>query len=96
MNRSDAMGRGATIRLDAAGAIKDSPGKLYWLTINPSAINFVVELTDDTAALGTVVWDAFGSVRLVQHVIFDPPMDFDTGIYAETLTNITSIIAYYE
>lgn len=85
----------STNRIAAAGAIKVSAGSLYWLTIRPSAANWVVSLDDSTDGSAATKWDIGAAAADGIHIVFDPPMEFAAGIYAEALTNITSITAGY-
>ena len=85
-----------TVRKTAAGQVGATGArKLYWITMNPSVAASVMELTDDTAALGTVEYDHYHANREAHHVTLDPPMEFSNGIYLETFTNMTSIIFGY-
>lgn len=85
----------STSRLEAVGQVKASAGTLFWMAINPSAANAVVELTNATAGSGTVVFDTFHTSRETHLYTFDPPMEFSTGIYLETFTNLTSVVFGY-
>lgn len=83
-------------------AASPSPGqvvagahKLYWLACNPSAGNSVFELSDDTTGLTATVLDCFSTNREGKGFAFNPPMNFATGIYLKTFTNMTSIIFGY-
>lgn len=84
-----------TPRLVGVGQVKASPGKLYWLLLNPSAGNSTVEFTNDLDGLGAVVLDHFDTAREGHPINFDPPMEFTTGIYLKTFTNMTSVIVGY-
>lgn len=83
------------LRRVGAGQVKAAPGKLYWMTMNPTAANSVIELTDDLNGLGAVKWDMTHGVNSAHHMNFDPPLEFATGIYLKTLTNFTSVIFGY-
>jgi len=85
----------STLRRTDAGQVKASAGKLYWMTMNPSAANSVIELTDDTDGLGAIVWDMTHGANSAHHMNIDPPMEFANGIYLKTLTNFTSVIFGY-
>ena len=79
-----------TGQVGAAGA-----KKLFWISMNPSAANSVIEVTDASAGGGAVKWDMFHSSRMGHIVTFDPPMEFATGIYVETWTAMTSAVFGY-
>jgi len=81
----------ATGQIGTAGA-----HDLYWLTIvNNSAANGYIAITDAQAAGASVVWDIAVLAGDSKHVVFDPPLEFATGIYLETVTNVTAVIAGY-
>ncbi len=84
------------IRLTAVGQIKGSAGNLYWMLLNPGAGNSVVELTDSLAAGAAIKVDHFDTTRDGHMVTFDPPLEFATGIYLETFTNMTSVTFGYK
>ena len=79
-----------TGQVGAAGA-----RKLYWMAVNPSAGNSVLELTDNTDGAGTPVFDHFHTVRESHIDTLDPPMEFSNGIYIKTFTATTSVIFGY-
>jgi len=85
----------ALARLTAAGAVVGGAKKLMWLTIRPSAANWVLELTDAVAGGGAVKWDVGGAAVEPHHCVFDPPIEFSAGIYLETFTNLTSVMFSY-
>lgn len=82
----------STLRRTIAGQVKASAGKLYWMTMNPTAANSVVELTNDLDGSTAIVWDMTHGVNSSHHMNIDPPMEFSNGIYLKTATNITSVI----
>jgi len=82
-------------RMIATGQVVAGAHKLCWVSMNPSAANSVLELTDAIAGGGAVVFDAFHATRDHMHMVLNPPMPFTTGIYIETLTSFTSIIFGY-
>jgi len=87
---------GATlVRLTGAGAVVAGAKKLMWLTVRPSAANWALELTDAVAGGGAVKWDIGGAAVESHHFVFDPPIEFSTGVYLETFTNSTSVMFSY-
>jgi len=84
-----------TKRMDAVGQVVPGAHKLYWLHMNPSAGSSILELTDDTAGAGTVMYDDFHTDREGHLHQFNPPIPFSDGIYLETFTNLTSVIFGY-
>ena len=90
-----APSRVSTLRLVAVGPVAAGAHKLYWIKCNPAAVNAAWELTDAIAALGAVVLDTFHASRDGHTVSLGPPMQFDTGIYLETIANMTSMTFGY-
>lgn len=84
-----------TKRLVATGQVVAGEHKLYWLKCNPSAGNSVWELTDDTDGLTAVVLDCFHTSKEGHVSQYSPPMQFTTGIYLKTFTNMTSMVFGY-
>ena len=84
-----------TVRMVATGQVIDGAHKLYWMALNPSAGNSVIELTDAIAALAAIAFDHFDVSREGHMLPLSPPMPFSTGIYLETFTNMTSVIFGY-
>ncbi len=82
-------------RMVAVGQVIAGAHKLYWLHMNPSAGNSILELTDAIAALGAVLFDDFHTDKEGHIHTFDPPIPFSTGIYLETFTNMTSVLFGY-
>lgn len=86
----------STLRRVGAGQVKASPGTLYWMKCNPSAGNSIWELSDDLDGSTAIVIDTFHTNKDGHMVTFDPPMEFSTGIYLKTFTNMTSITFGYK
>lgn len=86
----------STARLTIAGNFKATAGKLYWLTIRPSAAVWLCALTNQATTGGTVVWDIGDPVGSTPFdKTFDPPLEFSTAIRLETATNLASATAGY-
>ena len=89
----------STNRLTAVGAFVSHACKVFWLTVRPSSADWYVSLDDSLDGTGTTVWDvgSGGSNSAPAHVIFDPPIEFDTGCYLEAVDHIASCtIGYVE
>ncbi len=82
-------------RMVVTGQVVAGAHKLYWMALNPSAGNSAIELTDAIVALAAVAFDHFDVSREGHMLLLSPPMPFSTGIYLETLTNMTSVIFGY-
>lgn len=82
-------------RITATGLVIAGEHKLFWISMNPSAANSVLEITDATAPAGVMKLDAYHATRDHMHMMLMPPMQFDQGIYVETLTSYTSVIFGY-
>ena len=85
----------ATKRMTDVGLVAAGAHKLYWVSCNPSAGLSVWELTDAIVALGAVVLDCYSTARETKMGVLSPPMQFNTGIYLETFTFMTSITFGY-
>lgn len=82
-------------RITATGLVFTGACYLHWITVNPSAPNSIVILTDSLVALAVPVWGYTRTARDSDHINFTPAMKFSTGLYVETLTAITALnIAY--
>ena len=82
------------IRKTATGSVVSGACKLYWMTIAPSGATTVLDISDGTSS-GTTIWSWQDVVGTGPHLSFDPPMPFATGIYIETLTDITAVTFGY-
>jgi len=78
-------------RATAIGIIAAGGRKLFWICARPSAANWVVGFTDTLIAGQPVKFDAGGAAVEMTHHNFDPPIEFGTGLYLETLTNVTAL-----
>ena len=84
-----------TIRKIAVGEVVAGAARLYWISMNPSAANSVLEITDAVAIGGDIVFDMYHATRDHMHMLLNPPMPFVTGIWIETLTSFTSVMFGY-
>jgi len=85
-----------TIRKTGIGQVGTAEAHtLYWISMNPSAANSMLELTDATAGGSGVVFDMYHATRDHMHMVLNPPMFFTNGIYIETLTSFTSVMFGY-
>lgn len=87
----------STNRLTAVGEVATGVRKLYWLTVRPSSADWSISLDDSTDGTGTTKWDvgSGGSNSAPFHPIFDPPIEFATGIYLEATDHIASVTFGY-
>jgi len=83
-----------TARVTAAGLVYTGACLIYWITAQASNAAWVIDLSDGVAT-GTTKWSLGSALSLSQHCNFSKPMKMETGIYAETVTNITSITVGY-
>lgn len=82
-------------RVTATGLVYTGACYLHWITVNPSAANSIVILTDAVVAAATPVWGFTRQARDSDHITFSPAMKFTNGLYVETLTSVTALnIAY--
>lgn len=75
-------------------AIKSAEGKVYWITVSDTLAS-VVQLNDSTDDSGTDQWQITLPTNSYIHVIFDPPLEFATGIYLDVPTGSPDIIVGY-
>lgn len=83
-------------RLTGVGAVSVGRSKLYWVTVRPSAADWSIALDDSTAGGADTKWDAGATSNSSPfHGIFDPPMEFDAGIYLEATDHIQGVTFGY-
>lgn len=75
-------------------AIKNTPGLVYWLTISDTAAT-VIQLNDSIDDSGADLWQLTIPADGYGHIIFDPPLEFETGIYLDVPTGAGDIIVGY-
>jgi hypothetical protein len=78
----------------ADAAIKASPGAVYWLTVSDTAA-LAIELNDSLANGGTDKWALDLPAGGYAHFIFDPPIEFSTGIYLDVSTATCKVTVGY-
>lgn len=84
-----------TKRMTNTGQVVAGVHRLYWVSMNPSAANAVIALTDNTDGAGDPVFDMYHATRDHMHMVLSPPMLFDKGIYVKTFTSMTSMVFGY-
>lgn len=80
--------------LSASAGIKGSPGAVYWLTVSDTAA-LAMNLEDSVAAGGTHLWGIDLPASGYAHFIFDPPIEFATGIYLVVSTATCKVTVGY-
>ena len=83
-----------TARATEAGLVYTGSCLIYWITIDPSAATWAIEISDGVAS-GTTKWSSGGALDVSFHYNFGKPMKMETGIYAEAVTNITAATIGY-
>lgn len=75
-------GKVTTTVVTSDTTIKSSVGRVWWITISNSHAtdSTAVELEDNGTDRWGVLVEAVDIIGLPVHVIFDPPIIFDTGI----------------
>lgn len=63
-------------------AVKAVAGKVYWVTISGDTTT-KIQLNDSTDDSGTDKWSYRVQANGNAHIIFDPPLEFSTGIYLD-------------
>lgn len=76
------------------GQIKASAGAVYWLTVSDTA-TAVIQLNDSTNDGGTDLWGITIPADGYAHFIFDPPIEFATGIYLDVPTGAPDVYVGY-
>jgi len=84
-----------TVRKTAAGQAIAGARKLYWIACSPDSPGAEWELTDAIAGGGAVVYDHFDPDKHSEHLVFDPPMKFATGIWIEKFDHMRSLVFCY-
>ena len=69
----------------AVALIKTGAGIVHWLTVSDTAA-LAIELNDSLANDGTDLWGFDLPAGGYAHFIFDPPIEFSTGIYLDVTT----------
>ena len=75
-------------------SIATGPGEVYWLSVSDTAA-LAIELNDSTANGGTDKWAVDLPAGGYAHFIFDPPIEFDTGIYLDVSTTSCKVTIGY-
>jgi len=84
-----------TTRLTAEDTGIAGAHKLYWVACSPDGANAEWQLTDAIAPGGGIVYDHYDSDRHSEHLVFSPPMQFDTGIWVEKFDHMFSLLFGY-
>jgi len=83
------------VRRVAVGAFIPGAHKLCWVACDPSAGLSLWEITDAIAGGSPVILSCYSTARESKIGAFTPPINFKTGIYLETFTNMTAITIGY-
>ena len=75
-------------------AIKTSAGKVFWISISDTA-SLAAELNNSTDGTGTDAWAIDMPAASYAMYIFDPPIEFDTGIYLDVSTTTCKVVVGY-
>ena len=69
--------------------------KVYWVTASAAATGGAAQLNDSTDDGGTDKWSVVVAANTSTTHVFDPAIDFDTGVYADIPgTNVTLTVGY--
>ncbi len=74
--------------------IKAQAGAVYWLTVSDTA-NLAIELNDSPTGVGIDRWGFDLPSGGYAHFIFDPPLEFATGIYLDVSTVTCKVTVGY-
>lgn len=75
-------------------AIKAEIGKVYWLTAYAS-VAAVIGLADSLTNSTTYVWKMTLPNTTGGHYVFDPPLEFATGIWLDIASGTVDVIVGY-
>lgn len=79
----------------ADGLVNAGQSKVYWVTASATTTGGAAQLNDSTDDSGTDKWSVVVAATTSVHYIFDPPIDFALGVYADIPgTNVTLTIGY--
>ena len=76
-------------------AIKSTPGKVYWVTMSDTEAGDQIQLNNSTDDSGTDLWQLKLPATTHAHIIFDPPLEFDTGIFLDVPAGTPDVIVGY-
>ena len=79
----------------ADALICSGKGKVNWITVSDTAI-LAVELNNSLDNGGTDVWALQIPANGYAHFIFQPPLEFSTGLYLDVSTATCKIVIGYE
>ena len=85
----------STLLRTAAGQVKASAGKLYWVTLNVDSSGGYIELSNDLDGSTARVYRLQAVANDSKPAILDPPMEFSTGIYLKSVDHIECVIFGY-
>lgn len=74
--------------------VKATPGEVYWLTVSDTAAG-VIGLADNVGDSTTYLWQITIPADGYAHVIFDPPLEFASGIWLNVPTGTPDVIVGY-
>jgi hypothetical protein len=82
--------------LAADTLIKTGAGKVFWISFFDAA-DLTLQLNDSLANGGTDKWAGLldVSVKPGEHINFDPPLEFSTGIYLDVDTATCLVTVCY-
>lgn len=90
-----------TTVVTADGAIKSREGYVHWVTVSNSHATETasIELNDSaddggTDRWGVVLGDVDGATATI-HCVFDPPIKFTSGIFADITTGTVRMVVGY-
>ena len=78
-------------RATGTGQVTTGITTLHWITIDPSGVNWVLALTDNTDGSGDDYWEFDDASKVSHHIEFIPPMAFVNGIHIKTATSIAEV-----
>uniref|UniRef100_A0A6H1ZUK6 Uncharacterized protein n=1 Tax=viral metagenome TaxID=1070528 RepID=A0A6H1ZUK6_9ZZZZ len=80
--------------LSADAQVKAAAGNVYWLTVSDTAV-LAIELNDGIADAGVDLWGIDLPAGGYLHLVFDPPIEFGTGIWLDVSTATCKVTIGY-
>jgi len=81
----------STGRVGVAGA-----KKLFWIACSPDGPSAEWEISDSDVGGAAIEYDHFDTDKHSDHIDFNPPMEFATGIWVEKFDHMKSLVFCYE
>ena len=86
----------ARIRMTATGRVGVAGAKkLFWIACSPDSPAAEWEISDSDVGGAAIEYDHFDSDKHSEHIDFNPPVEFATGIWVEKFDHMKSLVFCY-